>query len=326
MRPARTQRGAATILAVVFLVISVSLMVVAALNMAGSDITDTALTHDAIEALFLAESGLERVAHAYAGGTPCLDLAPLGPVALGSGQFQITAASGTDFDAVTPLPANQCRIEVLGQAGPRNARRRIAAILQQAATGIQEDFPSAADFASDWTLNVTTDHGGSTKGWSNLFGNAPGSTGGHLIGRTDHGGGSNQTLALTATRDITVPFLATAGMNLELSLYFQKPNENTGGPDQHSLQFFAVDSGGNEYLIWDRSGRENITTWTEVNLTLAVPGAMVGQTIDRIRVVMVLEEQGNNGLAAAVDGIQFGPSGGGGGGGLSLAAWREVVQ
>lgn len=325
MRTARTQRGAATILAVIFLVISVSLMVVAALNMAGSDITDTALTHDAIEALFIAESGVEHTAHAYANGTPCLGLAPVGPIAFGAGEFQVTAASDTDFDAVTPLPVNQCRIEVLGQAGPRNARRRVAAILQQGSSGLLEDFPSAADFASDWTLNVTTDHGGTAKGWSNLFGNAPGSTGGHLIGRTNHGGGSNQNLVLTATRDLATPFLATAGMNLELSLYFQKPNENDGGPSQHSLQFLAVDSGGNEYLIWDRSGRENITTWTAVNLTLAVPGGMVGQTIDRIRVAMVLEEQGNNGLAAAVDGIQFGPSGSAGGG-LSLAAWREVVQ
>ncbi|MCA1803999.1 MAG: hypothetical protein LC646_01225, partial [Xanthomonadaceae bacterium] len=145
------------------------------------------------------------------------------------------------------------------------------------------------------------------------------------IGRTNHGGGTNQTLSLTATRDLASPFTATAGMNLELSLYFQKPNENDGGPSQHSLQFLAVDSLGNEYLIWDRSGRENITTWTQVNLSLPVPGAMVGQTIDRIRVAMVLEEQGNNGLAAAVDAIEFGPAGAGGGG-LVVREWREPVQ
>jgi Tfp pilus assembly protein PilX len=75
---ADAQRGAATILAVIFLVISVSLMVVAALNMAGSDITDTALNHDAIEALFIAESGVEHAAHAYANGTPCLGPGPRG--------------------------------------------------------------------------------------------------------------------------------------------------------------------------------------------------------------------------------------------------------
>jgi hypothetical protein len=320
------QRGAATILAVIFLVISVSLMVVAALNMAGSDITDSALQSDAIEALFIAESGIEHAAHAYANGSACLNLAPVSPLPLGRGQFQVTNASDTDFDGATPLPANQCRITVLGQAGVRTAQRRVGAILQRGSTGFQEDFPSAADFTSDWTLSISTDHAGTAKGWSTLFGNAPGSPGGHLIGRTDYSGGTNQTLSFTATRDLASPFVATAGMNLDLSLYFQKPNENDGGPSQHSLQLFAVDSGGNQYLIWDRSGRENVTTWTAVSLSLAVPGGMVGQTIDRIRVAMVLEEQGNNGLAAAVDAIEFGPSGGGGGGGFSLAAWREVIQ
>ena len=325
MRAARVrQRGAATLLAVVFLVISVSLMVVAALNMAGSDITDTALTGDAIEALFLAESGIERAAHAYATGTACLDLAPVGPVSLGRGRVRITGAHDTDFSG-TPLPADQCRVEVEGQAGVRDATRRVAVILSLGSTGFLEDFPSAADFASDWTLNVTSDHAGTTKGWSTFYGNAPGSSGGHLIGRTNHASGANQTLVLTATRDLDSPFTATAGMNLALDLYFLKPNENTGGPSQHSLQFLAVDSLGNEYLIWDRDGRENVTTWTPVSLTQAVPGGMVGRTIDRIRIAMVLEEQGNNGVAAAVDAIAFGPAGAGGGG-LALREWREPVQ
>lgn len=123
------QRGAASILAVIFLVISVSLMVVAALNMAASDITDTAMTHDAIEALFLAESGVEHAAHAYASGTPCLDLAPFGPVSLGRGQFQLVTAASTDFAGVA-LAAGQCRVEVQGQAGARDATRRIGAILR----------------------------------------------------------------------------------------------------------------------------------------------------------------------------------------------------
>jgi hypothetical protein len=215
---------------------------------------------------------------------------------------------------------------VLGQAGVRDSRRRLDVILQRGSAGFQEDFPSATDFNSDWTLDISEEHTGDMKGWSNLFGSAPGSTGGHLVGRTDYSSDPNQTLSFTATRSLPSPFVASAGMDLELSLYFQKPNQNTGGTDTHSLQFFAVDSGGGQHLIWDRSGREDITTWTAVNLTLPVPGGMVGQTIDRIRVAMVLEEQGNNGLAAAVDAIQFGPGGAGGGGGVSLAGWREDIQ
>lgn len=106
------QRGAATILAVMFLVVSVSLMVVAALNMAGSDITDSAMQSDAIEALFIAESGIEHGSFHYANGTACIDLVGITD-AIGRGSFEITTA-------VLTL-TGECRIEVeatVSQAHP----------------------------------------------------------------------------------------------------------------------------------------------------------------------------------------------------------------
>jgi hypothetical protein len=123
------QRGAATILAVMFLVVSVSLMVVAALNMSGSDILDTALHNDAIEALFIAETGVEHATHYYASGTPCLDLAPIGPLNQGRGTFQVSAAHDTDFSGAA-LPASRCRIEVIGQVATLGAQRGIEAIIE----------------------------------------------------------------------------------------------------------------------------------------------------------------------------------------------------
>lgn len=98
------QRGAATLLAAVFLVISVSLMVVVVLNMAGSDISDTAMQSDAVEALFIAESGVEQASWLYANGTACVAL--IGTTnSVGRGDFTITDAQ---------LVSGDCRVRVEG--------------------------------------------------------------------------------------------------------------------------------------------------------------------------------------------------------------------
>ncbi len=235
MRPARTQRGAATILAVVFLVISVSLMVVAALNMAGSDITDTALTHDAIEALFIAESGVEHAAHAYANGTPCLDLAPFGPVVLGRGQFQLVAAAITDFYG-SPLAAGQCRIEVRGQAGVRDATRQIDVILRAGGNLLAND---NANF-DDPEIGP-----GPPDGWSL----SPG-------GWDDSGGPDNSRSAYVTKPNGPVDVTTAGAFGLTaftvtapttLTMDFDYHVSGGGSPQELHLSFRLEDSDGNVY-------------------------------------------------------------------------------
>jgi hypothetical protein len=99
-----------------FLVVSISLMVVAALNMAGSDITDSAMQSDAVEALFIAESGVEYASYLYANGSACPDLVGTTD-GIGRGNFAITAA-------VLTL-TGECRIEVQGTVSQAHPVQRL---------------------------------------------------------------------------------------------------------------------------------------------------------------------------------------------------------
>lgn len=119
------QRGAGLLLAVVFLLVVITLFGGIALRMAGTDITDTAVQNDSVEALFLAESGLERAAQRLAAGATC-DNAGLAEAAqtLGSrGSFEIQSAQ---------LVSGLCRVRVqgsVGLAGATPAQRLIEADL-----------------------------------------------------------------------------------------------------------------------------------------------------------------------------------------------------
>lgn len=101
-----SQRGAALIIATVFLLIVIALFGGIGLRMAGSDITDTAVQNDSVEALFIAESGLERAAQKLAAGTACGAVAEIGTHGLGRGDFQIETSNTV---------GSLCRVQVRGR-------------------------------------------------------------------------------------------------------------------------------------------------------------------------------------------------------------------
>ena len=121
------EQGAATLMAVLFLLIVIAFAVLVATSMSGSDITDTSLGQSGVSALLLAESGIERAAARYVAGTVCTSLAVDGPYTLGQGSFTINASYTTDFSGVT-LPAGECRVQSVGTVGL--AQRTVQAILQ----------------------------------------------------------------------------------------------------------------------------------------------------------------------------------------------------
>jgi len=105
-RPER-QRGAVTLIGALFIIVVISLMGLAVNRMAASNITDTSLQNDAVEALFVAESGIEYASFQYANGTACAALpAAINDTLVGRGRFRVTDAflAGTD-----------CRISVQGR-------------------------------------------------------------------------------------------------------------------------------------------------------------------------------------------------------------------
>ena len=112
----KKQSGAVTLMGALFIIITVALMVIAANRMAASNIIDTAVQNDAVEALFIAETGIEYASYYYANGTACSNLnTTIDKTFSGRGSFDVTASiiNGTDcsitvlanvssVDAVTP--------------------------------------------------------------------------------------------------------------------------------------------------------------------------------------------------------------------------------
>ncbi|MBU1190962.1 MAG: hypothetical protein KKA36_08355 [Gammaproteobacteria bacterium] len=120
------QRGAAALMATVFLLLIMAMLGGIGLRLSGTDIRDTALQNDSVEALFLAESGLEHAMQRLKAGVACMSLTPEAAFSLGRGEFQVQSAA-----TVSGL----CRVQVVGRvliAGTQSPQRVIEADIQQA--------------------------------------------------------------------------------------------------------------------------------------------------------------------------------------------------
>lgn len=150
------QRGATMLMATVFLLIVIALFGLVGLRMAGTDITDTSMQSDSVEALFLAESGLERAMQRLAAGTACgMALAPEAAQSLGRGDFQILSAN--------PV-GSLCRVQVLGRVllnGTMRAQRLIEGDLSVSSSsdigwGVGQDGTILMWNGSTWTTSGFT--------------------------------------------------------------------------------------------------------------------------------------------------------------------------
>lgn len=158
MRTASTQRGFLLIVAVVLIAVAGAMAVVIITLTAGSG--QAGGSHvESTQALFIAESGLEKGMHerslsnAYVGE---------GPTAMGQGSYTITVTT-TDSSG-NPLPVGQQRIVSVGQVG--NAQRTIEAIVRLAGAMMvyakeTPTAPPAADargipFYRRWDSNTNT--------------------------------------------------------------------------------------------------------------------------------------------------------------------------
>ena len=87
------QRGVVALMAVLFLLFMLGVVLLIAHQMAATDVHDSSTQNLSVEALFLAESGLETGGYRYRSGTACnspgFDLTQ----PLGSGSFALTAAT-----------------------------------------------------------------------------------------------------------------------------------------------------------------------------------------------------------------------------------------
>jgi Tfp pilus assembly protein PilX len=130
----RHQRGAVTAIMVLVVILIVTTLVMILLDATTSESMDTAEQNDSVEALYLAESGLERASWRYiTGGVACTSLAPDGPNNFGRGSFTVDSADQLDFDGVTALAAGRCRVRVTGTVG--SIKRTVEAIIELPSAG-----------------------------------------------------------------------------------------------------------------------------------------------------------------------------------------------
>ena len=123
----RQQRGAAALITVLFLLIVVAFAVLVSLTMSGSDVSDSASQHNSVQALFLAESAIERASGRAAAGIACASLAP---------DTTAFAAGSSTVVAATVVGAN-CKLRVTGTVAGNT--RTVDAVLTPAGGAITAD-------------------------------------------------------------------------------------------------------------------------------------------------------------------------------------------
>jgi hypothetical protein len=153
--------------------------VIVAANQSGGDVQGSDANADSLQALFLAESGVERQLKRFATGTACASLGDnpatgpveathaivdLSTIGLGTTAYSITLSNGlpTDFGGAA-LPGTQCRVAVTARVLASNVSRTIHAIVDRnllgAVTGTPQppfnpgfDNPLAAGVPWSWAL------------------------------------------------------------------------------------------------------------------------------------------------------------------------------
>lgn len=131
VRGMQRQRGAAGLLAALFLITAVLVMGQTLLRQSASGANDSLITQDGVDALFLAESGLERAAAQLAAGTATCDASLAGSWAYAGGTAAIAdlgAGFTTDFSG-SALPTGRCRVRATGTSGLFGAQRTLEAII-----------------------------------------------------------------------------------------------------------------------------------------------------------------------------------------------------
>jgi hypothetical protein len=133
------QRGASLLIPVLLVITAGAFAVIVAASQSGGDIQGADAQADSIEALFLAETGIERAARRFLAGSPCSaaglgeNLADLTSIGIASGRtITISAGANSSLDfSGAALAAAQCRIEVRAQVTGSNVARTVQAIIDR---------------------------------------------------------------------------------------------------------------------------------------------------------------------------------------------------
>lgn len=131
------ERGAGLLILVVVVLTVAAFAAIVAASQSRGDIQGSDANADGLQALYLAEAGIERALKRFATGTACSaalaeTLNDLSTIGLGSTNFRIAIGTAltTDFAGAT-LPATQCRVPVTGTVLATNVSRTVHAIVDR---------------------------------------------------------------------------------------------------------------------------------------------------------------------------------------------------
>lgn len=206
----RTHRGAALLIAVIFILsVAVLAAVVGAIS-AGGDITDSSYQASSVQALYAAEVGAERALKQFATGAAACGALNATNIAVSSGlTFSTSAGVSTDFSGIAgTLPASQCRVQITGEVSANNASRRLQAILDRnLLSGTNSTFNdewAAAGPVSKWTATKWDYNGGPDSGGSAAAGTCRRAAYA-LHGRKTGGSDASATAFATIAPAFTIP-------------------------------------------------------------------------------------------------------------------------
>ena len=319
------QRGAVTLIGALFIIISLALMLAVLQRMAGSDILDTAGQTGSIDALFLAESGLERAAALYTTGTCDVSLTAGSPVTFGSGSFSIEDIGSnfnTDFSG-TALPAGECRIRVSGSVITLGVQRVIEAIFSKSGGNLLAD--ANADFdeplgpcsptdctPTGWTFSPLSSPNGP---WDDTGG--PDGRRAAQASKPNNGGSTTTAGGSFALTAFTVTAPTTLTLNFDYSVA-------TSGPTSKEAEIsFSLSDGTITYPATPFPAERGATAgFVSDSVTISIGGTGPITLTD-----LNFELFAKSGRAKTVwlDNLELLPSGGGGSG-VTIKQWREVVS
>lgn len=313
------QRGAAALMAAVFLILVVSILGLITLRLAATSVNDSLLNHDGVAALFLAETGLERAAGQLAAGTVTCGAGLAGSWTLAGGTISIAnlgAGFTTDF-AGAALPSGQCRVQATGTTGLFTAQRSIEAIIATSGGNLlgsananfnapNTPCPPSTCTPTGWVLSLWDDTGG-----------VDGTRAAYVEKPTP--GPSDVT---SAGQFSMTPFTVTAPATLTMSFDYKLVSAVIAGGQTMQLAM-RLFSGATPYLGTPNPfSRPHTGVFQNGTITFSIPGTGP-VTIDGFD--FTLTAKSGSAKWAWLDNLVL-TSSGGGSSTASVIRWRERIQ
>jgi len=303
-----SQRGAVTLIGALFIIVTLVIMIEALHRMTGSDVLDTAVQNDAVEALFIAESGIEHASYLLANGiNTCTGLAGVNG-SVGRGDFSINAGT---------LSGSDCQIRVIGAVNLLGVQRVVDATLEvggnllASANANFDDPPGPC-----WWFFGCTPTGWSLPpfGWDDSGG--PDSSRAAQVWKPFNGGST----ATTAGSFGLTPFTVTAPTTLTLNFDYRV--QTSGGSPQEGQLSFSISDGTTTYNATPSPLDSGDTGGYVPGSVLIDIGGSGPVTITNLS--FVLYAKAGQPKRIWLDNLDLQSAGGGTG--VTLRRWQEIVS